>query len=149
MLKEELKAGRIAFSSTTDWETAMRTAARPLLEDGCIEPCYADSIIHNVRAPGGTYMDLGFGITLAHARPEAGALSTAISILVLDPGVNLNDDPDHPTRVIVMLAARDADQHRQTMAELAAVLIDEERRNRLLAAHSPTDVLEVFSTEHA
>lgn len=59
------------------WREAVDTVTAPLVEHGAIKPSYVDAIKESIAAPGGTYIDLGWGIALAHARPEAGVVSTS------------------------------------------------------------------------
>lgn len=145
MLESILSDKRIRFSAATSWEEAVQEAAKPLVTDGSVESRYVDAIIANVLKPGGTYMDLGFGFMLAHARPEAGVIRTAVGLLVLEEGVLLAEDPKHEIKVVILLAASDASSHQSTMASIATILTDEERRNKLLAATTTQDVREAIA----
>ena len=144
MLNDFLTKDRVRFTAEHDWRTAIRTAAGPLLTSGSIRESYVDKILENIAAPNGTYMDLGFGITLAHARPEAGVHETGLSLLVLDDPIDLADDEGHPMKLIFVLAAVDTDTHQATMAELARLLVDADARAQLTAAASYEDVLKAI-----
>lgn len=145
MDKGVVTAERVSVGPADDWEDAVRLAAAPLVADGSVESGYIDTIVANVQAPGGTYMDLGFGFTLAHARPEDGVRDTAVAVRVLPSPVPLNDDPDHPMQVVVVLAARDTHSHQATMRQIAKVLTDPDGRETVRAATSPDQVVEVFT----
>lgn len=140
MLEHHLTEDRVLFAAPRDWRAAVREAARPLVADGSVEPRYVEKILETIAAPGGTYMDLGFGITLAHARPEEGVERTALSLLIPERPLDLADDPEHPVRAMFVLAATGTDDHQQTMAELARLLMDPEARSALLAARAHDDV---------
>ncbi|WP_129658946.1 PTS sugar transporter subunit IIA [Rothia uropygialis] len=145
MLKEELTLDRVLVDDVVSWQDAIRRAGQPLLEAGAIRESYIDQIIANVQEPGGTYMDLGFGITLAHARPEAGALKTAFSVLTLREPVNLNDDEAHPVRTVVFLVAADDSAHQEALRDLATILRDEDRRDGLTHASDPHEMLNLLT----
>ncbi|WP_303325385.1 PTS sugar transporter subunit IIA [Actinomyces radicidentis] len=133
-ISTHVSADRVAVGHVASWQEAVRLAMRPLVEAETVTTDYVDTVIDNVTKPGGTYMDLGFGFMLAHARPETGAKKTSLAILKLDAPVNLDDDPQHPIQVVIALAAVDTSTHLETMADLAALLSDEDHRNRILSA---------------
>lgn len=90
-----LTSDRIEFcDEPLEWEAAVRRVARPLLTSGDITTGYVDAMVTSV-AEGGTYIDLGFGVALAHARPESGALRTALSLLRLKEPAPLLGLPEH------------------------------------------------------
>ncbi|MGC5628759.1 PTS sugar transporter subunit IIA [Georgenia sp. Z1344] len=140
MLSTLLTDDRITFADTLGWEEAIRRAAAPLVADGSVDTGYVDQIVTNVNEPGGTYMDLGFGITLAHARPEAGVNRTSVALLLLARPTELADSPDHPVRAVVVLGATDSSSHQDTLADIAAMLTDEERRGALLSSTTHAQV---------
>lgn len=146
MLSEQLTEETVRFGAASTWYEAVEEAAQPLLERGAIHASYVEKILENLAAPGGTYMDLGFGITLAHARPEAGVEEVGLSLLVLDHPVDLVEDPSHPAKLIFVLAATDATAHQETMAELAKLLVDPDARAALTQATDYQDVLTVIES---
>lgn len=133
-ISTHVSADRVAVGHVASWQEAVRLAMRPLVDAETVTTDYVDTVIDNVAKPGGTYMDLGFGFMLAHARPESGVNKTSLAILKLDAPVNLDDDPQHPIQVVIALAAVDTSTHLETMADLAALLSDEDHRNRILSA---------------
>ena len=147
MLPDLLTDDRIAFAGSLDWEEAVRRAAAPLVADGSVEERYVDQIVDNVREPGGTYMDLGFGVTLAHARPEAGVRRTAVALLLLATPALLADSPEHPVRAVIVLAAEDSSSHQDVMADIASMLIDEQRRDALVTATDHAQVRAVIDAD--
>lgn len=141
MLTEHLTAERLQFADDiSGWREAIELVSRPLLDDGSITRGYVDAMIESIAA-GGTYIDLGFGIALAHTRPERGVVRTGLSALWVRPDVLLNDEPEHPISWFVCLAATDQNSHLATMAQLAQLLTDDTARNTLLAATTPAEAL--------
>jgi len=144
VLNDYLTPDTILFSEgVSGWRAAIDLVAKPLLDSGSITPAYVDAMTESI-ANGGTYIDLGFGIALAHSRPENGVVATGLSSLRVSPPVLLNDDPAHPIDLFFCLAATDATGHLETMQELASLLTDDELRTQLLAAQNSAEVTAVI-----
>lgn len=144
MLNNYLTSDTITFAENVDgWRDAITRVTAPLLSSGSITPAYVDAVTNSIAA-GGVYIDLGFGIALAHSRPENGVLRTALSSLRVTPAVLLNDDPAHPIDLFFCLAATDQHSHLKTMMELAKLLSNDELRTRLLAATTPAETSTVI-----
>lgn len=113
------------------WREAVDTVTAPLVEHGAIKPSYVDAIKESIAAPGGTYIDLGWGIALAHARPEAGVVSTSLSVLHVGKPFLLADDEKHPITTMFCLGAVDSNAHIEMMQALAGLFTDEQQRTAL------------------
>jgi PTS system ascorbate-specific IIA component len=145
VLTNYLTADTILFANDIDgWRDAIARVAAPLKAAGAITDDYETAMIDSIAA-GGTYIDLGYGIALAHSRPENGVVATGISSLRVTPAVLLNDEADHPIDLFFCLAATDATGHLEAMGELATLLTDDDLRTRLLAAESSSAALAVIS----
>lgn len=138
MLKTLLK-GNIRIVDTVDnWEDAIREAAEPLLKKGCIEPRYVDKIITNINELG-AYMILAPSVIMPHARPEDGAVSTAMALLKVNKGV-LFPDNDQPVHLFFSLAAKDGTTHMDAIVALATLLESEENITALANATTVDDI---------
>jgi mannitol/fructose-specific phosphotransferase system IIA component (Ntr-type) len=147
MLTQYLTEDTFLFADdVSDWREAIEIVAAPLGDSGAIGREYVDAMLESIAAPGGTYIDLGFGIALAHARPERGVVRTALSALRVRPDVLLNDDEAHPIGLFFCLAAADPESHLAAMASLARLLSNEPARSALLAAHDSAGALAVLKT---
>ncbi len=145
MLSSMLEPRTIAFSPVPlTWESAVKQAAQPLIDSASIELDYVDAMLASI-SNGGVYIDLGFGIALAHARPEAGVLKTGLSMLKLPETTNLADMPEHPIDLFFVLAAVDKTEHISTMSSLARLLSVKELRQALKDARTTEDVIAVVS----
>lgn len=143
-MTEYLNEDTIAFAeNVAGWRDAIALVSQPLLDSGSISREYVDAMIDSI-ANGGTYIDLGFGIALAHARPEAGVLKTGLSALRVRPDVLLNDEEAHPILLFVCLAAADKEQHLETLAALGRLLSNPPAREALLAATNVTEAVTVL-----
>lgn len=146
MLTTHLNAETLMFvDETIGWRDAIEQVAAPLLASGAITRDYADAMLESIAA-GGTYIDLGYGIALAHARPERGVVRTALSALWVRPEVLLNDETEHPISLFVCLAAADDTSHLAALSSLGSLLSDDDARNSLLAARNPAEALAVLQT---
>lgn len=131
----------------SDWREAVALVGGVLVQHGNATAEYVDAMEHSIEAQGGTYIDLGFGIALAHSRPENGVIETGLAVIRLGSPVLLAGDPDHPIAVFIALAAQDADSHLDLMQDLAAILTDPTRRQELLDAATPADVLSALAAK--
>jgi PTS system ascorbate-specific IIA component len=133
--------------SVTGWRQAVDIAAAPLLLNGAITPEYVEAIKASIAGPGGTYIDLGGGVALAHARPESGVNATALSVLQVETPFLLADSAEHPISTMFCLAAKDANAHIALMQDLAGLLTDGERRGALNAATTADEIRSIFEEE--
>ncbi|GAA3910688.1 PTS sugar transporter subunit IIA [Microbacterium invictum] len=144
MLSEHLTPDRLLFQNgPIGWRDAIERVSTPLLAGGEIERGYVDAMLDSIAA-GGTYIDLGYGIALAHARPESGVVKTGLAALWVRPEVLLNDEAEHPISLFVCLAAADASSHLAALAQLGQMLSDDAARESLLAATTPAEASAVL-----
>lgn len=127
----------------SDWEDAIRKSARILLETDKIKDSYIDAMIDAVHRIG-PYIVLGNHVALAHARPECGVNELAVCFTTLNPGVSFGSENFDPVKLIITLAAIDADSHLELMSELAGILMDEENVERLVACETSERFLELL-----
>nr|WP_217626135.1 PTS sugar transporter subunit IIA [Bifidobacterium santillanense] len=124
----------------SDWREAVDEVTRPLLDADAITGGYIDAIKTSISSPGGTYIDLGGGVALAHARPETGVNRTSLSVLHVDEPFDLADDAAHPISTMFCLAAEDSNAHIDLMQALAGLLTD---TDRLAAVNTASDADEL------
>lgn len=139
----QLIEDRIYFKDEVNgWEEAIKIAAGPLLEENFIKPEYVDAMIENVHT-NGAYMIVVPGFAMPHARPECGAIKTGMSVLHLQQPVEFPDDQE--VKVLLVLAAADANVHLDAMADLAEILIDDDKMDQLFTAKEAAEIKEVFN----
>lgn len=127
----------------SDWEDAIRKSASILLEADKIEESYIEAMIEAVHRVG-PYIVLGNHVALAHARPECGVKEFSICFTTLDPGISFGNESFDPVKLIITLAAVDADSHLDLMSELAGILMEEENVERLVACKTPEQFLKLL-----
>lgn len=122
------------------WEEAGRIVGEMLVAGGKVEQRYVQAMLDYVHKFG-PYIVIAPGIALFHARPEDGAKEMGLSLGVAKQGVIFNAGDKDPVRLIFALAAADSDSHLAALAEIAALLQDEQTVAKLTAANNPQEVL--------
>ena len=130
------------LDKVNDWQTAVRIASKPLLEQGYIEESYVEAIISSVNEIG-PYIVLAPKVAVPHASPDAGVHRLGISLLQLKEPVNfgLEDDEDKNVQLIFVLATVDSTAHLKALQQLALILDDDEVIENLIKAEMPEELL--------
>lgn len=128
---------------TVDWEDAVRKAGKLLVDDEAIEARFIDAMIQ-VAKDLGPYIVVAPGIALPHARPEDGVKKGSIGIMTLDPPIPFGNERNDPVFLVVTLAAIDNEQHVTGLAQMAAVLGEEDLVERLHATKDKDEILEIM-----
>jgi mannitol/fructose-specific phosphotransferase system IIA component (Ntr-type) len=140
-LRELLRPSLVATQvSVQDWEDAIRAVGRLLVADDAVEPRFIDAMIR-VAKEFGPYIVVAPGIALPHARPEDGVKRASIGMITLAQPVEFGNEENDPVSLVIALAATDNKQHIQGLAELAAVLGDDDAIARLRAAGTAAELL--------
>lgn len=135
MLSSYFQPGSVLYADrVSDWREAVDEVTRPLLDAGTITDGYVEAIKTSISSPGGTYIDLGGGVALAHSRPEAGVNRTSLSVLHVGEPFPLAGDEAHPISTMFCLAAEDSNAHIDLMQALAGLLTDADKLAAVNAA---------------
>lgn len=145
MLKDLLDENLIQLNvEASDWEDAVRKAAAPLVEHGKVTPAYVDDIVKGVKDLG-PYIVLTKNVALPHARPESGALESAIGICILKTPVEFGSAENDPVKFLFPLSAKDSDSHLAALASLVEFLSDENFLAMLDKATSASEIVSYIS----
>lgn len=128
--------------SVANWRETIDLVAAPLLTTGAIRPSYIQAIFDNYESTG-PYFVIAPGIAMPHSRPEDGADENALSLLVLEEGVDFGSDND-PVRIIVMLSAKDSHSHMEMLSSLAGFLGEDSAVEQVLTAESNEAILQII-----
>jgi phosphocarrier protein FPr len=128
-------------SAPADKASAIREAGRLLVEAGCIEAGYVDSLLKR-EAVANTF--LGHGVAIPHGMVEDRHLirETGIAILQIPQGLEWN--PGQTTRLLFAIAAQ-SDEHITLLRRLTRLLQDEERLERLFVTGDAEELLAALS----
>lgn len=122
------------------WKDLIQLAGQPLLEDGFIAQAYIDQIIATCIEKG-PYMNIGSNIVLAHARPLPSTKQDVMALLLTKEPVALLNDSAHTARLWIFLATPDDKSHMDLIQKLAALLMNADRMQRVLAVGSREELL--------
>jgi len=142
LLGELIANNRVRFEEkAADWEDAVRLSCIALIEDGTINPEYAEEVIAAVRELG-PYIVLMPGFALPHAmKGSANARGTGIAFMKLAQPVSFDrENPEKDASVFFTLAARDSEEHLKNMRKLWKMLTNEDLCADLLKAASVEDL---------
>jgi len=141
LLNEELILLNIDAS---DWEDAIRKAAQPLVDEKKVTESYVDDIIVGVKN-NGPYIVLTEHVALPHARPESGALESAIGVTTLKTPVEFGNEANDPVKYLFTLSAKDSSQHLSALSELAGLFEDKGFFNLLDNSNNPKEIMEYIN----
>lgn len=130
----------------TDWQDAIRKSAQPLVENGKVTPGYVDDIIKGVLDLG-PYIVITEHVALPHARPESGALESAVGIVTLRDPVEFGSPDNDPVKFLFPLSAKDNDSHLSALQSLVELLSDPDFFAQLENARTPQDVVDLVHTK--
>ncbi|TCP11138.1 phosphocarrier protein HPr /phosphoenolpyruvate--protein phosphotransferase /PTS system D-fructose-specific IIA component (F1P-forming) (Frc family) [Crenobacter luteus] len=131
---------RLATASA-DKASAIREAGQLLVEAGCIEPAYVESLLRR-ESVANTF--LGHGVAIPHGMVEDRHLirETGIAILQLPEGLEWN--PGQTTRLVFAIAAQ-SDEHITLLRRLTRLLQDEAKLQRLFETGDANELIAALS----
>lgn len=145
MLKDLLNEELILLNiDASDWEDAIRKAAQPLVDEKKVTESYVDDIIVGVKN-NGPYIVLTEHVALPHARPESGALESAIGVATLKTPVEFGNEANDPVKYLFTLSAKDSSQHLNALSELAGLFEDKGFFNLLDNSNNPKEIMEYIN----
>jgi len=143
-LRELIRPSIVAVNQEAeDWRGAIRAVGKLLVEDGAVEPRFIDAMIR-VALEFGPYIVIAPGIALPHARPEDGVIRASMGVITLKTPVCFGNEENDPVQIVVALAALDNKQHVEGLAELAAVLGNDENVEKLKVCQDKTELMNIF-----
>ncbi|MFC6602866.1 BglG family transcription antiterminator [Ectobacillus funiculus] len=127
--------------AVSSWEEAIRLGAQPLLENESITSSYVEAMIkqYDMSDP---YIIIGPNLAIPHASPEDGVNEVAMSLLRLEEGVDFAKD--HPINIVVIIAARDKQQHLRALMQLTRLAVCKEDIDAIIQAKSAEEVHEII-----
>ncbi len=124
----------------SDWEDAVRKAAQPLVDNDKVTSAYVDDIIRGVSELG-PYIVIAKHVALPHARPESGALESAVGIMTLKEPIEFGSAGNDPIKYLFPLSDKDNDSHLGALQSLVELLADPDFFMQLDNASTSKDVV--------
>ena len=100
-------------------------------------------MIKNVEEIG-TYIHIGKGIAIPHARPEAGVNSLGISFLRTTTPVLLLDKEEHKIDIFICLAAIDNQAHLKALAQITKLLSNDTTLNAIKESKTAEEIISII-----
>lgn len=122
------------------WEEAIRIAAKPILESGHIRPEYIEAIID--QGEKDPYIVIAPNLAIPHAAPEEGVNDVSMSLLKLEEGINFAGS--YSINLIVIIAAKDKQQHFRALMQLMRFAGSEEDRKTMIKSQSIEDIYDMI-----
>jgi len=128
-------------------EAAIKIMADKLLESGFLSDRdkYVEAVL--VREQKGS-TGVGFEIAIPHGK-SAGVKRSALAIAKLNEPIDWQSLDDRPVKMFFLIAVpqeQAGDEHLKILSSLSRKLIHEEFRNQLLAAKTPTEIIDIIKT---
>ncbi|TDN47435.1 transcriptional antiterminator [Scandinavium goeteborgense] len=138
--------GRVQFSAQRlEWRTAVRKAAKPLVDQHIIANDYAEGIIAHIEKSGLT-MYLSPDVLLLHAAPPEELSAPALSLLQLKHPLHFDNCTQQISPQLIILLVPSADlSHIPLLSALNDLISDEAMLQQMLGAASLQEVLSVLS----
>ncbi|VBB05725.1 phosphotransferase system eiib component type 2/3 [Lucifera butyrica] len=127
-----------------DWEDAIATAARPLLQCGYIKEAYIKAMIDNIKKLG-PYVVMSPRVAIPHARPDDGVNQVSMSLLILKEGVAFSAAGEERVQILIILAAIDNETHLKALAQLSGLLMEEENVDKLVQAADVGEIVDLIA----
>lgn len=130
--------------SFSDWKEAVTYSGNLLLKERKIEKSYIDAMINNIEEIG-PYILIAPKVAMPHSRPEHGVNEKGISVVVLKEPTYLGGNIEKEVKLIICLAATDADSHLELLKTVSTWLADDTTRNKIMNAETEEALDEILS----
>lgn len=143
MLSDLLDEGLVQLDiEASDWKDAIRKATAPMVANGKVTEGYVDDIIKGVHEFG-PYIVITEHVALPHARPECGALESAVGVVTLRNPVEFGSEDNDPVKYLFPLSAKDNDSHLGALQLLVELLSDPDFFTKLDACKDAKEVVDL------
>lgn len=85
-------------------------------------------------------------IALVHGRPEQGVIEKQLAVTVVREPIRFSED-SFPVRLLIALAATDANSHLDVMQVLASIFLDESKIREIVEAESTEKIYDLLLME--
>lgn len=134
---------RFVDQKAQDWKEEISITARPLMERGCIEPCYVDKMIA-LGEENGPYFVISDDIAIAHARPQDGVITLALRLSIYREGLTIMDRKG--IRFLFVLSSPDQKKHLHILENILTLSRDDKLRRALCLAQNQQQALSLLAS---
>ncbi|MBM7556107.1 BglG family transcription antiterminator [Halanaerobacter jeridensis] len=139
-LLELLTADTIKINSeVSNWQQAVEETGGILLNQDSITDNYIKESLESINNQG-PYVVIAPGVSLLHAKPEAGVLKQDMALLVVPSGVEFGHKND-PVKLIFMLAPIDKSSHYNAMVDLLKLIDNRQLVDKITSFDNPESII--------
>jgi mannitol operon transcriptional antiterminator len=125
-----------------DWEDAILVTAKVLLDDGCINEHYIDTMV-SLTKKYGPYFVISPQIAVAHAQPKDGAFKIGVSLSIYKNGLDIMKK--EKVRFLFVLATPNQNEHMHILQNIACLAEHSEAMDQMMEAVCKEDVLHILN----
>lgn len=145
MLEKYLTKNLVVFNATASTpEEVIRLAGNLLLDEGKIKQEYVDAMIESYHKLG-SYIVIAPHIAMPHARPSKYVNEKSISFIKLKTPVKFNSKKNDPVKIVFALAGKDDESHLGMIKELAELLTNPKKVEKLKHVNNYQNFLKIIS----
>lgn len=145
MLKNYLTENLTAFNvDAVTPEEAIISAGILLVNAGKIKSQYVDAML-DVYHELGPYIVIAPYIAMPHARPSEYVKQKSVSFIQLKNPIKFNSEKNDPVKIVFALAGTDHESHLDMIKELAILLSNAEKVEKLKLVDNYHDFLQIIS----
>ncbi|SJL84992.1 PTS sugar transporter subunit IIA [Vibrio palustris] len=134
----------ISTAENLSVDAALDITCSTLIEQGKVETRYLEAIKAKHKEIGAFYV-LAPRIAMPHARPEEGVNEASLQVTVFKHGVDLESEDNGDVFFSVTLAAKDADNHIQTIVALSELFQNEQDIEAIIASESKREIQAILN----
>ena len=111
------------YEENYSWEEALARSIQPLVDEGCVLPCYLNHILNETKTYGAYYI-LKPKVAVAHTRWQNGALEDRLALTLFKQPVSFAPHGEEVELLIAFCAKNDA-HHLHYLKKIARLLKDD------------------------
>ncbi|HBM74764.1 MAG TPA: hypothetical protein DD429_04325 [Clostridiaceae bacterium] len=125
-----------------NWEDAIRVTAKVLLDDGCINEHYIDTMV-SLTKKYGPYFVISPQIAVAHAQPKDGAFKIGVSLSIYKNGLDIMKK--EKVKFLFVLATPNQNEHMHILQNIACLAEHPDAMDQMMEAVCKEDILHTLN----
>lgn len=140
-LKDLLVEDHLAITDLKDWKKAISLGAKPLIDEGLIEPRYLNSMISQILISR-PYIMVADGVIIAHASIDDGVNCTCMSLVKLEEKIIIHGYLQ--ADIILVLATVNFNHHLKALSEFNDLVSNSDQLLKLRNAKNKSELLSII-----
>ncbi len=127
-----------------DYEDALRTSCKPLVDENYVSTSYVDSILNDQRNKG-LHMFISDEIVLAHSAIEAGVNKVGCTFSVYKHPIHFGNGND--AKIIIALAAENETSHMHILSDILDIFAKKTAVDQIWNAKDSNEILDIIASK--